>query len=592
MTQQLVRARWVARRAGVATLRQTIRLVHPYTVFRALWAVLRGLGRSLGFLAAYIRATDLADLRVKYPAKHLEVRRDRHRIVMVVGAVLVVAVGVLAWRWPAAIWLVVAGILAGLFALGRKGKVMVDPPKLDAAPMEALVRQAFVDAGLAKSSDLVRVLAPGIQRDRAAWTATVELPAGKTARKAQAKRPELASAFEVGAVQLDLLKVPGNERRLKVWCSDGDPWSGKPVPSPLVRKLGPFDLWRPEGVPLGEDARRHEVAVPVVYSGLLVGGLPRFGKTVTANNVLVAALLDVHCRISLADGKGLDSAPIVPLAYRVANHTPASLIDLLNEMLEEMYARVAVLKRLGLVKLNREVCHDGNPLELLWIDELAVFTANADKRVAAVVTAKLRDLAAVGPAVGVIPLLCTQRPSSTVVDPDLRDNIPTRAAVRCSTRQTSDTVLGDGAASQGANAAELGDEHKGVVILRQGPNARTIRSYFVDVDDLRRVAKYATDLRRRHGVLSNPADRAVPAILAAMHRALEAGEGVDRMPTAALLDVLRQADPVQWGDLDPTSLANLVRPYGLGPKQLGGEGNPRGYRLDDVQAAVDRAARR
>ncbi|MEO3923028.1 hypothetical protein ABGB07_03980 [Micromonosporaceae bacterium B7E4] len=591
MPQQLERARWVARRAGVATLRQAIRLVHPYTVVRALWAVVRGVGRALALLAAYIRATDLADLRAKYPEKHLEVRRDRHRIVLVVGLVLVAAVGVLAWRWPAAIWLVAAGILTGLLLLGRKGKVLVDAPKLDAAPMEEMVRQAFVDAGLAKTLDTVRLVAP-VQRERAAWTTTVELPAGKTARKAQGKRPELASALEVGTVQLDLLKVPGNERRLKVWCADGDPWSGKPVASPLVRRLGPFDLWRPEGVPLGEDARRHEVAIPVVFSGLLVGGLPRFGKTVTANNVLVAAMLDVHCRISLADGKGLDSAPIVPLAYRVANHTPASLIDLLDEMLEEMYRRVAVLQRLGLVKLSREVCHDGNPLELLWIDELAVFTANADPKIAKVVTAKLRDLAAVGPAVGVIPLLCTQRPSSTVVDPDLRDNIPTRAAVRCSTWQTSNTVLGDGAAAQGYNAAELGDEHKGVVILRQGPNGRTIRSYFVDVDDLRKVARYATDLRRRHGVLSNPADRSVPAILAAMHRAMEAGEGVDRMPTSALLDVLRQADPVQWGDLDPTSLSNLVRPYGLGPKQLGGEGNPRGYRLDDLQAAIDRVSRR
>ncbi|MEO3929964.1 FtsK/SpoIIIE domain-containing protein [Micromonosporaceae bacterium B7E4] len=589
---QLEDVRWLARRAGVSALRQAIRVGHPLTVGRALWAVLRGLGRSLVLLAGYIRGTDLADLRVKHPAKHLEVRKDRHRIVAVVVLVTLAALGLLAWRWPAATCLVGAGLLAGLFALGRKGKVMVDPPKLDAAPMEELVRQAFVDAGLAKSIDLVRVLAPGVQRDKAAWTATVELPSGKTSRKAQAKRPELASAFEVGTIQLDLLKVAGNERRLKVWCADGDPWSGKPVASPLVRRLGPFDLWRPEGVPLGEDARRHEVAVPVVFSGLLVGGLPRFGKTVLANNVLVAAMLDVHCRISLADGKGLDSAPIVPLAHRVANHTPASLIDLLDEMLEEMYRRIAVLQRLGMVKLSREVCHDGNPLELLWIDELAVFTANADKRAAGIITAKLRDLASVGPALGVIPLLCTQRPSSTVVDPDLRDNIPTRAALRCSTWQTSNTVLGDGAATQGYNAAELGDEHRGVVILRQGPGGQTIRSYFVDVDDVRKVARYATDLRRRHGVLSDPTTRAVPAILAAMHRAMEAGEGVDRMPTAALLDVLRAADPVQWGDLDPTSLANLVRPHGLGPKQLGGEGNPRGYRLDDLQAAIDRMSRR
>lgn len=585
----LVRVRWRARHAGVAVLRHGTRLVHPMTLARFTGAVWRGGRRSVGALVTYIRASDLADLRIKSPERHLEVRRDRHRIVWVATAVTGAAVAVLVTRWPVAIWLLSGLMLVVLFGLGRKGKVLADPIKLDAAPMELVVRQAFVDAKLAKEIGHVQLKSP-VARDKRAWHAEVEMPSGQTRRKALTRRPELASALDVGVIQLDLLEVKGNERRVQVWCCYDDPWSLPPVASPLVSKLKPFDLWRP--VPLGEDARGHEVGLPLVFSGVLIGGLPRQGKTVSANNLLVAAMLDVHCRIRLADGKGLDSAPVVPLAHRVADEDPESLVDLLDEMTEDMYVRIRRLKQLGLVKLNREVCRAEMPLDLLWVDELSVFTANPDPKMAKACTAKLRTLASVGPATGIIPLLCTQRPSATVVDPDLRDNIPTRLGLRCATWQTSNTVLGDGAAARGANAAELGDEHKGVGILMQGPNFRTIRSYFVDVEDLQKAAQFARNLRQAAGVLPTPGGRAVPPLLAAMHSAMLAGEGVDRMPTAALLDVLQRANSAEWIDLDATKLADLVRPYGLGPKQLGGPSNPRGYRLDDLQSAINRTTAR
>lgn len=589
-TSVRVRVRWRAQHVGLVVARQGLRLIHPMTLLRAAYAVVRGLARAAGLLFGFLRGHDIADVRARSPLHWQDAVRTRVRAARVAA---VIAIGLAVWLWaryPVAAYLLLGALLVGMFLLGRGDRVLVDAPELASIlPQELVVRQSVVDAGLARDIEQVALKAP-IQRAGDAWTTRVELPSGQTYRKAVARRAEWASALGVSVIQLDLLPVQSSERLVDVWCADRDPYGRKPVVSPLVRHPRPVDLWQP--VRVGLDARGLEVKVLLPFGGVLVGGLPRYGKTVSANNLLAAVTLDVHAQLWLADGKGLDSRPLLPLAHRTATRDPHTLLQLLVELDQEKNRRYDRLAELGLDQLSREVCHAEMPLIVLWIDELRHYTDCPDKTLAREICSYLIELASVGPAAGITPVLATQRPSSEVVPTDLRDLIPMRWALRCGTAASSDMVLGQGAASKGANAAELPPEHKGVSILI-GAISRsvTLRSDLLNLDGLTAVCQYATELRRAAGVLVGQAGRAgTPPILGAMLAAMLAGEGIDRMPTAALLAVLQDANPGQWTGWDGTALAREVRRYGLKPRQLGGDGNPRGYRLDDVQEAIRRAA--
>src|SRR5690606_6707333 len=109
------------------------------------------------------------------------------------------------------------------------------------------------------------------------------------------------------------------------------------------------------------------------------------------------------------DGKGLDSRPLIPHATRHVGHDLDEFAQLMDDLEAEMDRRYDRLAALELDKLSRAVCRAEMPLILLSIDELARYTANPAAR-AAVET--LRNIASVGPACGIIPLLATQKPSS------------------------------------------------------------------------------------------------------------------------------------------------------------------------------------
>ena len=87
---------------------------------------------------------------------------------------------------------------------------------------------------------------------------------------------------------------------------------------------------------------------------------------------------------------------------------------------------------------------------LIVIDEYAYFSATVGTKTERERFAALtRDLVARGRAAGVIIILATQRPSHQVIDPSMRDLFGYRWAFRCTTDSSSDTVLGQGWASDG-----------------------------------------------------------------------------------------------------------------------------------------------
>jgi hypothetical protein len=547
-----------AARAGVAVARQGLRVVHPVTLGRLTVTVTRGAGKVIGGLAKFASGSDLHELKASKPEKHLTHLKARWSMLAGAGA----GGWMLMATQPSAPWIAGAAALALCAALGRDKAtpILAETPSIFGAS-ESMIRDAFVYAKLAKSADDVRILSP-VASTSHGWQTTVELPAGVTGDKAMQRRPELASALGLSTIQLAVTPDRANNRRVRLDASSAAPFSAPPVTNPLVSAPRPMDLWEP--VPIGVDSAGNVVKVKLVFSGALIGGLPRMGKTVAANNLLSAAIMDPHTQLWLADGKGLDSQPIQPLARLVASRDPKSLLTLTGELIAEMERRYARLAELGLDKLDKATCHREMPLIVLWIDELRHYThGHAD---ANAVVADLLEIASVGPAAGIIPLFATQKPSSTVVPTDLRDLIPLRIALPCSTRDASDTILGAGAASRGANAAHLDPEQKGVSLLvGASRQPQMLRTYRVEIGELRTIAAAATALRGEATAPRGP----LADVLAAMGDA-------DRM---------RSADLAERLGMSADDLAAMLRPHGVRPRQLGGEGNPRGYRTADLKAA-------
>jgi DNA segregation ATPase FtsK/SpoIIIE, S-DNA-T family len=101
-----------------------------------------------------------------------------------------------------------------------------------------------------------------------------------------------------------------------------------------------------------------------------------------------------------------------------------------------------------------------------------------------------------GRAVGIIVLAATQKPSGDVVPTALRDLFGFRWALRCSTPQASDTILGQGWASQGFNAATVDAAHRGVgYLLHEGGRPARLRAFYLADAELTVIADRAGQLR-------------------------------------------------------------------------------------------------
>lgn len=97
-------------------------------------------------------------------------------------------------------------------------------------------------------------------------------------------------------------------------------------------------------------------------------------------------------------------------------------------------------------------------------------------------------------------LAATQKPSIDIVPSALRDLFGFRWALRCATRDASDTVLGSGWASQGYSAADIDPGRRGVgLLLHEGGIPVRLRTFRLADSDVRAIAERAFRLREAEG---------------------------------------------------------------------------------------------
>lgn len=412
------------------------------------------------------------------------------------GALLGLAGGAFAWLvivadvTPAAAGGLVVAATIGLLSVGPIRRTLGQV--LHAAQVRRRWRLAWMHCGLSP------VRAGRVERLPAGDRLQVRVSRGSSCEELQDRAEQLACCL--GLRELRITRDPADASRATVMLVRRDPLAHLDhLPWPTV-DLAEMSVW--EGIPLGVDEHGQTVDVSLVERSLLAGGEPGAGKSAAMSVLLAAAALDPNARLWLLDGKLVELAAWGPRAERLVGPDMGQAIELLEQVQAIMELRYRELLAGGLRKITREA---GMPVHVVACDELAFYLAGEDRKQRARFTELLRDLVARGRAAGVVVIAATQKPSADVVPSALRDLFGFRLALRCTTPQASDTILGQGWASQGHNAATISPSDRGVgFLLAEDGLPVKLRIFYLDDHHIGQVTSRA---RARYGERAEAADR-------------------------------------------------------------------------------------
>ncbi|QFZ17728.1 cell division protein FtsK [Saccharothrix syringae] len=531
-----------ARQAGVELVNQALLVPMRYSA-----AVGRGLAVSARAWWAWVRVTDFYEAskaadRLADKWQEIAVVRRRRGVISLVGMSAASLAGLVAELAVGSLpLLVTAGAMSAVLAAAGRSREGAGgrSTRLGSRSLAWLMNgdhlvTAFRDAKLiGRDESLMLVKAP--RHDGAGWALTLDLPPSRKASDVIGRREALASALAVDEVRLIVERVRGDDGhagRLALWVGDADPYATDPIPSPLASAPS-WDLWQP--VPFGTTARGATVNLPVVWTSLLIGAIPRQGKTFVARLPLTAAALDPHVRLIIADGKGgKDFRPFEQVAHRFIRGSREADARRLISVLEECAADVA--DRFDrLAEMDDELCPESKvtpeitrdpthrmPLTVIGIDEVQNFLGldvpldddnPKGKKVGARICELLTYIAKTGPAAGYSLVLATQKPDAQVIPDGLRGQLGTRFALKTMTWQASETILGAGTYKAGMDASKLLTSHKGVGLLLgadgetelSAREAVTVRTHLLHITAIRAACERGRVLREQAGTLTGDA---------------------------------------------------------------------------------------
>jgi hypothetical protein len=320
----------------------------------------------------------------------------------------------------------------------------------------------------------------------------VKMPPGSHTGELEEAADHLASALGVREVRV--VRDRENATFAHVVVARRDSLADGSFPWPYAENAR-SSLWDP--IPIGMDENGDPARLELPERNVLVGGEPGAGKSVFLSLLVAAAALDPTVQITLLDGKLVELAAWRGCATNAVGPSITDAIEVLGELRSEMderYQRLLTLKR------RKVDPADGLALHVVVIDELAFYLGGSDRKQRSEVTELLRDLVSRGRAAGIIVLAATQKPSADVIPTQIRDLFGFRVALRCSTPQASDTVLGQGWASLGYSAATVDPSARGVgYVLAEGGVPIRFRSCHLTDADIEIVAARAEQLRAEHG---------------------------------------------------------------------------------------------
>jgi DNA segregation ATPase FtsK/SpoIIIE-like protein len=316
----------------------------------------------------------------------------------------------------------------------------------------------------------------------------VSVPPGLYAEVLANRSAELAAALGVREVRVKEFRDSARYVDIAVIWSNPFPQC---ITSPLLQ-VPSLSLWNPIYLGVGQDGLPVNVGLP--EHNLLIGGEPGSGKSVALSTIVAAAALDPTVHLTLLDGKQVELATWSLIADRFVGsdqEDAANALEGLRDLMDLRYATLVADRRRKLSPTDPEGLH------VLVIDELAFYLRGGKKETRERFTELLRDLVSRGRAAGIIVVAATQKPSHEIVPTWIRDLFSFRLALRCTSSDASDTILGQGWAHQGFSAATIDPMLRGVgYLLAEGGTPTLLMTPYLSDEDVDTIAHRSFELRR------------------------------------------------------------------------------------------------
>lgn len=362
-----------------------------------------------------------------------------------------------------------------------------------------------------------------ITRDGPGWRAEIDLPHGVTATDVIERRDRLASGLRrpLGCVWPEPVSEE-HTGRLVLWVGDADLSKTKQAAWPLL-KSGSADLF--VSLPFGTDQRGRIVGVTLMFASMVIGAIPRMGKTFALRLLLLAACLDPRVELHVYDLKGTgDLSALAPVshAYRAGDDEDdiAYLLADLRELSADLRRRTAVIR-----DLPRSLCPENKITpELASMKQYrlhpVVFALDECQRAyeheqhGKEIEALCEDLVKRGPAVGIALIAATQRPDAKSLPTGISSNAVARFCLKVTGQVENDMVLGTSAYKNGVRATVLSRQDRGVgYLVGEGDDPQVVRTYYVDGPAAEAVAARARALREAAGTITGHAAGTAPAAI-------------------------------------------------------------------------------
>lgn len=445
---------------------------------------------------------------------------------------------------------------------------------------------AELNKALRECPEEVRFVAPGVHRDGPGWRADIDLPGGVTAGDIAERRDRLASGLRrPTACVWPEADHDAHAARMVLWVGDKPLHKTRPKPWPLIAR-GKVDLFEP--FPIGHDQRGRGVSLTLMFASMVIGAVPRMGKTFALRLILLAASLDAWCELHIYDLKGgADLRMLGAVAHRFRigedDEDLAYLIEDLRHLKADMVRRYKVIR-----DLPESICPEGkvtpelahrkdlglHPIALA-MDECQTIFEHPTFGAEAIEICE--DLVKKGPAVGVHALLATQRPDAKSIPKGISANAVLRYCLKVTEQTANDMVLGTSMYKAGVRATMFARTDKGTgYLIGEGSDPQIVRFSYIDGPTAKTIALRARAMRLAAGTLSGHAagldleptdDAATVTVLDDLLHVIPATER--RIWSETVIEHLAAYKPDAYAGWTPVDLGNALAPFGIETIQIG-----------------------
>ncbi|MFD5297204.1 cell division protein FtsK [Streptomyces mutabilis] len=619
-----------ASRLGYASLFHGVRL--PWYALQLTAMFPRGACRFVVETNRWVWDREAAPLRAhavreEDAAEYLTLARLRGNRVRLRGLVAVVGlvfgVGFALWLYvmaPAYLYVFAAGAVLTCGYFGQQPDAPVIGPAVMRTELQKLtgtivlralesIGNPRITAAVKKGGDMNGMrFTSEITRDGPGYRADLDLPYGVTPEDVMEERQALASGLRR---KLGCVWPSGDpdehEGRLILWVGD-KPMNETTKPAWPLLKDGQVDLFQP--VVFGNDQRMRDIVVTLMFASVVIGSIPRMGKTFLLRLLLLIAALDPRAELYAFDFKGTgDLRPLEPVCHRYRagedDDDVLYVLQSMRELREELRRRAKVIRNLPShrcpeSKVTPALASDKSlglhPI-VVGFDECQVPFEH--EKYGAELESICTDVAKRGPALGIVGMFATQRPDAKSLPPGISANAVLRFCLKVMGHTANDMVLGTGAYKAGIRATMFTRSDRGICWMSgEGDDPLIVASAFVDAPGAEKVVARARQLREDYGNVTGhalgqgPSDTASHDLLGDILKVVAADEEqVWNERVAARLAELR---PDVYAGWKAENVTTALKPWGVKADQVwgttdDGEGkNRRGIKRADVAAAITR----